>query len=187
MKYFGQAVLPIKSMDSKGVVIYVGTFSKVVFPGLRIGWIAAPREAILCLNDIMRVTCISGNTLAQAAAAKYCASGDFETYLRRIHRVYRRRMQTLLQGLQQHMPEGVEWTRPSGGYTAWLTLPAINLTEDELLEKILRKGVRVGPGHRYFANRPTTTHLRLSIACVSEQQIEHGCQLLGRALCDSLA
>jgi DNA-binding transcriptional MocR family regulator len=187
MKYFGQAVLPVKSMDVKGIVLYVGTFSKVVFPGLRIGWVAAPRVAIRHLCNIMRASCISGNTLAQAAASKYCTSGEFETYLRRIHRVYRKRMRTMLQALEQHMPGGVKWTRPSGGYTAWLTLPKMKMADDDLAKTILAEGVRVGPGNRYFAGPVTTTHLRLSIACVTEQQIERGCQLLGQALSKSLA
>ncbi len=186
MKYFGQAVLPVKSMDSQGIVLYVGTFSKVVFPGLRIGWIAAPREAIIRLVDIKHAACITGNTLVQAAVAKFCTSGEFEAYLRRIHRVYRRRMQALLQGLKRHMPHGVQWTRPSGGYTAWVTLKDSGMAESELLERIMREGVKIGPGHRHFANCPATTHFRLSIACVAEKQIEIGCRLLGRALTNAL-
>lgn len=186
MKYFGQAVLPVKSMDSRGIVLYVGTFSKVVFPGLRIGWICAPHNAIRRLRDIKHASCISGNTLAQAAAARFCTSGGFEAHLRRIHRVYRRRMLVLLKGLKHYMPEGVQWTRPSGGYTTWLTLPDIPMTEDELLEKITRGGVKVGAGRRYFAHRPTSLHLRLSIACVDEGEIETGCRLLGQVLVASL-
>jgi DNA-binding transcriptional MocR family regulator len=182
MKYFGQAVLPIKSMDSQGIVLYVGTFSKVVFPGLRIGWIAAPREAIMRLSDIKHASCIAGNTLAQAAAARFCNSGEFEAYLRRVHRVYRRRMQSLLRGLERHMPDDVTWTRPSGGYTAWVTVKDINMTENELLEIIMRAGVKVGPGQRYFAKRSSAIHFRLSIACVSEKQIETACRLLGQAI-----
>jgi DNA-binding transcriptional MocR family regulator len=182
MKYYGQAVLPVKSMDSNGIVLYVGTFSKVVFPGLRVGWVAAPRRATELLADIKHASCIAGNTLAQAAAAQFCTSGEFEAYLRRIHRIYRRRMRALLQGLERHMPPGVKWTRPSGGYTAWVTVENSTMAEGEMLDKVMREGVKVGPGHRYFAGRPAKTHFRLSIACVTERQIEAGCRLLGRAL-----
>jgi DNA-binding transcriptional MocR family regulator len=186
MKYFGQAVLPVKSMDSQGIVLYVGTFSKVVFPGLRIGWIAAPREAIVRLSDIKHASSIAGNTLAEAAVARFCGSGEFEAYLRRVHRVYRRRMQALLQGLERHMPDGVMWTRPSGGYTAWVTLKDNNMAGSELLEIIMQRGVKVGPGQRYFAKRPSAIHFRLSIACVPEKQIEIACRLLGGALAGAL-
>jgi DNA-binding transcriptional MocR family regulator len=187
MKYFGQAVLPVKSMDSEGIVIYVGTFSKVVFSGLRIGWIAAPREAIMRLKNIKHASCIAGNTLAEAAAARFCASGEFEAYLRRVHRIYRGRMQALLQGLDRHVPSGVKWTKPSGGYTAWVTLNDVGIAEDELVERITREGVNVGPGRRYFARRPVTNHFRLSIACVDEKRIETGCRRLGRALKGALS
>jgi DNA-binding transcriptional MocR family regulator len=187
MKYFGQAVLPVKSMDSRGIVLYVGTFSKVVFPGLRIGWIAAPRAAIMRLTDIQHASCIAGNTLAQAAAARFCTGGAFEAYLRRIHRVYRRRMQALLRGLEDYMPVGVTWTRPSGGYTAWLTLPEVGRSESDVVERITAAGVKVGPGCRYFAHPPAEPHLRLSIACVDEERIENGCRRLGRALAGALS
>jgi 2-aminoadipate transaminase len=84
------------------------------------------------------------------------------------------------------MPDGVEWTRPSGGYTAWLTLQNSNMTEDELLECLMSAGVKVGPGGRYFANQPDSVHFRLSIACVGEEEIESGCALLGRVLGDAM-
>ena len=182
MKYFGQAVLPVKSMDRHGIVLYVGTFSKVVFPGLRVGWIAAPREVIERLADIAHAACIAGNTLAQAVTAQFCASGEFESYLRRIHRIYRRRMRVLMQGLERYMPPGVQWTRPSGGYTAWLTVDRVGLAGHELLDRIQQAGVKVGPGNRYFASDPANIHFRLSIACATEAQIETGCRLIGRAL-----
>jgi DNA-binding transcriptional MocR family regulator len=65
-------------------------------------------------------------------------------------------------------------------------LKDIEMTESELLERIMREGVKVGPGNRYFAGRPATTHFRLSIACVAEERIEIGCRLLGRALARAL-
>ena len=186
MKYFGQAVLPVKSMDTRGVVLYVGTFSQVAFPGLRIGWVAAPPEAIARLTDIQHASCIAGNTLAQAAAARFCDSGRFESYLRRIHRVYRRRMRALLRGLEQHMPPGVRWTKPSGRYTAWLTLEASFEHETTIVNEIARAGVKVGPRSRYYDAHPEKTHLRLSIACEDVERIEIGCRRLGQVLWDNV-
>lgn len=182
LKYFGHAVLPIKSMDAHGIVLYVGTFSKVVFPGLRVGWIAAPREAVARLAAIQHASCLAGNTLAQAALARFCAGGTFDDWLRRAHRVYRKRMQALLRGLEQHMPPGVHWTRPTGGYTLWLTLPGVAEAEASLCDRFARAGVKVAPGSRFFARPPATRHVRLSIACVAEERIEEGCQRLARAL-----
>lgn len=182
MKYFGQAVLPIKSMDARGVVLYLGTFSKTVFPGLRLGWIAAPREAAARLGAVLRASCLAGNTLAQAAVARYCTSGDFEAYLRRAHRAYRARMQAMLGALARHLPPGVAWTRPLGGYTLWLTVPLPARREPEVCARLLRAGVRVAPGRPFFARAPAAAHARLSISCVPEERIEEACRRLGSAL-----
>lgn len=182
MKYFGRAVLPLKSMDAHGIVLYVGTFSKVVFPGLRLGWIAAPPEAVQRLAAIQRASCLSGNTLAQATAARFCASGEFEVYLRRVHREYRKRMLALLDGLQAHLPRHVSWTRPIGGYTVWLEMPDRPNREDELYRRALESGVRMARGSRFFARAPRRTCFRLSIACATAPEITEGCRRLGAAL-----
>lgn len=182
MKYFGQAVLPIKSMDARGIVLYVGTFSKVVFPGLRLGWIAAPRSVVEDLTEIHYVTSLSGNTLAQAAVARFVAAGAYERYLRRVHRSFRGRMQIMLQGLETHMPEGCSWTRPEGGYTVWLTLPEEGRSEEEIEEQCGEFGVRVSPGRLYYLTPRSEPHLRLSISCVDRTRIQEGCRRLGRAL-----
>lgn len=182
MKYFGQAVLPVKSMDARGLVIYVGTFSKVVFPGLRLGWIAAPREAVAVLTSIQRASCLSVNSLTQAAAERFCRSGEFEAYLRRVHRVYRRRMQVMLECLGEHLPPTVEFTRPAGGYTLWLTLPGAAADEPGWCDRLARAGVKVAPGRDFFGAAPARPHVRLSIACVDEDRIREACRRLGRVL-----
>ncbi len=182
MKYFGQAVLPIKSIDARGIVLYVGTFSKVVFPGLRVGWIAAPSSAIEALTAIQHVSCLSANTLAQAAAERFCSGGDFEAYLRRIHRVYRRRLQVMLEALATQLPPTVAWTRPSGGYTLWLTLPGAFADEPFWCSRIAEAGVRVAPGRAFFGAAPTAAHARLSISCCDDEQLREAAVRLGRAL-----
>lgn len=177
MKYFGKAVLPIKSMDVNGLVLYVGTFSKVIFPGLRVGWIAAPQEAISLLTSIQHASSLAVNTLAQAIAERFTRRGEFELYLRRIHRVYRRRMQVMLAGLETYLPPSIKWSRPAGGYTLWLTWEGTD--EDSACESLRRAGVRVAPGSRFFGTPEQLCHARLSIACVSESQIQEGCRRLG--------
>lgn len=182
MKYFGRAVLPIKSMDSGGIVLYVGTFSKVVFPGFRVGWIAAPREVIRRLAAVQHASNLASSTIAQAAADRFCRRGAFELYLRRIHRVYRCRMRAMLGGLERSLPPDIRWTRPVGGYTLWLTLTEPVEAEDEIVHSLLDAGVRVAPGRAFYANPPRRAHLRLCIACVDERSIEEGCEILGRIL-----
>ncbi len=183
MKYFGKAVLPIKSMDAHGVVIYIGTLSKVVFPGLRIGWIAAPRTCVEQLAAIQRASCLSGNQLSQAAVERFYSTGAYEGYLRRTHAIYRRRMQTMLKSLKQFAPRRVEWTEPDGGYTLWLRLNNGSDAEATVCEHLLQAGVKVAPGSSFFPQSPPgQQQFRLSVACVAEEEIVEGCRRLGRAL-----
>ncbi len=183
LKYFGKAVLPIKSMDTHGIVIYAGTISKIVFSGLRIGWIAAPRACVDRLAAIHRASCLSGNLLAQAAVERFCSSGGYEAYLRRTRALYRKRMQTMLRSLKQFVPRGVEWTEPAGGYTLWVRVNAGRGTDEKLYERLLQTGVKVASGAAFFPTAPRgRPQFRLSIACVTDEEIVEGCRRLGRAL-----
>ncbi len=188
MKYFGKAVLPVKSMDQGGVVVYVGTFSKVVFPGLRVGWIAAHPGCIERLVALSRVRCLAAPTLGQAALAHFCAEGRFEAHVRRVHTAYRRRMSALLRALGEHMPaSGVSWTRPAGGYTLLVTVEGGGLDETALLALLGRHGVSVAPGSLFFAETPPRPCFRVSISNLEEPAIEEGVRRLGRALRDAVA
>jgi DNA-binding transcriptional MocR family regulator len=184
LKYFGRAVLPIKAMDRRGVVIYLGTFSKVVFPGLRVGFVAAHPAAIARLVAVNRVGALSGNVLTQAAVARFCESGGYEEHIRRVHRAYRPRMRALLAGLAAHLPrERVHFTKPQGGYTLWLTIkPRRPVSEDQAGALFQSAGVLLSPGSWYFPTPPQALGFRLSLANLSVEKIQEGCQRLGRAL-----
>ncbi|MEW6262276.1 MAG: PLP-dependent aminotransferase family protein [Thermodesulfobacteriota bacterium] len=183
MKYGGKAVRPIKSMDRRGVVIYVGTFSKVAFPGLRLGWIAADKECIDRLVPIQRASILSGNLVDQAAFHRFCLSGGYDLHLKRMHGVYRKRMQAALKALQTFMPpDRVEWTRPIGGYIIWLRLNNLALGEEELVNHLLDHGVAVLPGSCHFHGPPGGLFFRLSIASLDEAALEAGIKRLGQGL-----
>jgi len=183
MKYFGRVALPIKSADVHGLVAYVGTFSKVVFPGLRVGWLAAPAELFHLIVAARRASSLSGNRLTEAAVFRFCQAGLYDAHLRRVHAAYRRRLQVLLEGLAEHLPaSGVRFTRPRGGYTLWLEIEASSHTEAEWQARLLRGGVRLAPGSRFCARPPRRPCFRLSIAGLDEGQIREGCRRLGRCL-----
>ena len=184
LKYTGKAILPIKSMDHHGVVIYVGTFSKVLFPGARIGWVAADRECVERLLAIKRFVSLSGENLSQAALASFCSYGSYEAHLRRAHTVYRRRMQAILRGLDEHVgPEVATWTRPVGGYTLWLQVKGgAPADEARLLAIAADEGVAVVGGSQFYARTPPGLFLRLSICRAPEERIAEGCIRLARAI-----
>lgn len=183
MKYFGRAVLPIKSMDHRGVVIYLGTFSKVLFPGLRIGWIAADKACIERLMPIQRTSLLSGNLLDQAALDRFCRQGGYDLHVKRMHRIYRNRMVTALKAAETYLPAShVTWTRPSGGYCIWVRLRNLDMDEDQLIRIISDHQVAVSPGSRHFLSMPGNLYFRLSISQLNEAEIETGMSRLGEAL-----
>jgi DNA-binding transcriptional MocR family regulator len=185
MKYFGKVVLPIKSMDRSKIVVYLGTFSKVVFPGLRIGWIAADRDCIERLVAIHRFASLSNSNLGQVAMHRFYQDGYYEKHVRRVHRVYRGRMQTMIGAIRRHFPrDGVRWTEPVGGYTLWVSCPGLNLTEDALIGDLSCRGVVVSRGSFYFPRPPKGLYFRLSCVNLTEPDIEEGVRRIGAALTD---
>lgn len=183
MKYFGKAVLPVKSMDKQQVVIYLGTFSKVLFPGIRVGWIVAPSQLISRLGKMKRVTELSGNPLTQAAVYQFCNQGFYELHKKRLHRVYRKRMQQALQACREFLPASqIQYTKPDGGYLIWFTLLHPGINEDELIRQLLDAGVAVSPGSRFFPDKPEQVHFRLSIGHRNEEEIREGIRRIGQKL-----
>ncbi len=181
MKYFGKVPLPIKSIDEQGVVIYLGTFSKTLFPGLRVGWITAHRGFIGLVTMQKRCTDLSSGNLTQIALHHFCSEGYYDRHLKKLHRVYRRRMEIAQAGLEEHLPPGVEWPRPLGGYLLWLKIP-VALTDRELHDRLLPHGVSVCHGSHFFAAGGVSPYFRLSISALDEEEIREGVFRLGKAL-----
>lgn len=180
MKYFGPVPLPLKSIDDQGLVIYVGTFSKALFPGLRVGWIAADRPLVDRLAAVKRFSDLATNSFGQMMLDRFCRLGFYDRHLQRIHRVFRRRMRTAMQAAERHFPPGVSWTRPAGGYTIWVRLP--KAVEAGRLARCAREsGVAVSPGGAYFPDGGPSEFVRLSIARVDEGEIKEAFGRLGRA------
>ena len=181
MKYEGPVALPVKSIDDGGLVIYLGTFSKVLFPGFRIGWITADRELIRRLAAVKRFTDLGSNTPGQLFLELFCRRGYYDLHLRRVHRIFRRRMRAALAAAEAFFPSGVEWTRPEGGYTIWVRLPR-RINPLELTRLAGEAGVFVSPGGAYFPEGGASEFLRLSIARHDEGEIREAFSRLGGVL-----
>jgi GntR family transcriptional regulator/MocR family aminotransferase len=183
MKYLGRVVLPIKSIDHNGVVIYLGTFSKVLFPGIRIGWIAADMECIRRLTAIKRFTDISTNQVVQIALDQFIRLGYYDLNIRRLHRIFRKRMQHALSAMETYMPAHVTWTKPLGGYTIWVHLHN-SVDENRLKQRMLANGVLVSHGSYFFVNGRHRDAVRLSISRLNEEEIEVGIKRFSKVLTD---
>ena len=182
MKYFGRVVLPVKSMDRGGLVIYCGTFSKILFPGLRIGWVAADAGCIERLTALRTFSELSPSPLLQAAVQEFCENGAYERHIARMHRVYRRRMTAALKALRSRIkPEWAEWSEPAGGYLIWLALKPGPPPDLDWKSALAAHGVLAFPGHLFFPAASPAPHLRLSISTLNEAEIETGVGRLARA------
>jgi DNA-binding transcriptional MocR family regulator len=183
MKYSGRVVLPVKSMDARGTVIYCGTFSKVLFPGVRIGWIAARSECLEHLLAIRRFSGLSTNGVLQAAMDEFCRNGSYDRHIGRMHRVFRKRMKGTLRELRKRLPpEWIEWSEPAGGYLIWLRLKPVPGPSPDWASLFPAHGLRVSPGETYFPSGRPSTFLRLSISTLDEEEITEGIRRFAGAL-----
>jgi DNA-binding transcriptional MocR family regulator len=182
MKYFGKAILPIKSMDKNQVVLYLGTLSKVLFPGVRIGWVAAEKDCIEYLTAIKRFSELTSSTVLQAAITEFFKQGYYDLHIKRAQRMFRKRMQIALKTIKEYFPEEVSCTRPDGGYTMWVMLKKPYQDHQQVQEILLKNGVIVSPGEYYFHSDNPKKYFRISISSLNEEEIEEGLIRLSKAL-----
>lgn len=124
LRYGSPPVPALKNRDAAGQVIYVGTFSKALFPGIRVGYVVAPRPLLRKLVLARWAADFSTDLVAQAAVAELLRGGGLERHVRRVRKLYAERRAALLEALAEHMPEGTRWQEPAGGNAVWVTLPA---------------------------------------------------------------
>jgi DNA-binding transcriptional MocR family regulator len=126
---------------------------------------------------------LSGNLLDQAALHRFCRMGDYDLHVSRMHRIYRRRMQTVLKALRATFTDGrIHWTEPAGGYTVWVRLQATAADEDRIVDRLLDHGVMVLPGSFHFHGPADGTYFRLSIAQLDEAAITEGIRRLAAGI-----
>jgi DNA-binding transcriptional MocR family regulator len=183
MKYFGKVSLPVKSMDINRIVIYLGSFSKILFPGIRLGWIAADIECIERLTILKRFSDISTALPEQAALADFCQKGFYELHIKKIHKIYRKRMILAVQTMEQKIRnENVTWISPNGGFTIWLTMHNLKTGYEEINKIFLSHKIRVALGKDFFNTEDKNKHLRLAIASLNEKEITEGVDRLAEAI-----
>lgn len=181
MKYFGKAHLPIKSIDQKGQVIYLGAFAKVLAPGLRIGWIIGSPECIKKLTVLKSIFEISSSTMNQMLLYHFFKRGAFELHLRKTMRVFRKRMKVAINSIKKYVPaEKIEWTEPTGGYMIWVKLLTKPIENIEI--HFSDYGVMIHNGKYFFVKEQSHNYVRICISQSNESEIEEGIKKIGKAI-----
>jgi len=177
----GTAVPSLKSLDRTGNVIHIDSFSKIAFPGLRVGWCIGPESVIERLRVVKQSTDLHTDQLSQAALAEFVRRGHLARHLAKMKKVYRGRLDALEAALEKHMPEETTWSRPEGGMSIWVTIPA-GLDAGELLIHVRERGVHFVPGRYFYYQNPQPNTLRLGFAGLDEKRIARGVQTLAELL-----
>jgi 2-aminoadipate transaminase len=178
----GEAAPHIKTFDSDGHVIYLGSFSKTFLPGIRLGWMVAPEPVIRKVVIAKQGTDLCSNSLGQKLVCEFARAGLFEPHIRTLRDLYRRKRDCMLAALDAHFPAGVHWTYPEGGFFVWVTLPAQLDARELLPQAITGERVAYVPGGAFFVNCAGRNTIRLAYSQPSERELEEGVARLGRFL-----
>jgi DNA-binding transcriptional MocR family regulator len=174
----GRVAPPLKALDRTGNVVYLGTFSKALFPGARVGWLVGGRRVGEAAVALKRSLDLASSPVLQAGLAHFCRSGAYDRHVRRLARELGRRLEAAEEALAAHLPEGSTFTRPQGGFVLWVTLPAA-LDTLTLLPAARAAGVVYSPGQIFFTDQRRSSALRLSLAQADAAEIARGVRILG--------
>jgi 2-aminoadipate transaminase len=192
LRYEGRHLPPLVVVDARmrrsagagpyrGAVVYLGTLSKILGPGLRIGWVVAPEEVIAKLAQMKQGVDLHTSTFAQMVAYETARGGFLDRHVLRVRKVYRERRDAMLSALARHFPPGVRWTRPEGGLFLWVTLPE-GCDSGALLKEALLAKVAFIPGRAFHPDGGGVNTLRLNFSYCGPAVIEQGIERLGRVL-----
>jgi DNA-binding transcriptional MocR family regulator len=178
LRFDGRAVPPLAALDGHGLVVHLFSFSKSLFPGVRIGSITARGRALEGLKALKRTIDLSGVPAVQAAVADFVRAGAYDRHLARLRKTLRTRRDAMVEALREEMPAGTRFTEPEGGYQVWVELPG-GVDTGDLLEDARRAGVLFAPGSLFHHDGRPSACLRLTFALAGEDEIRRGVRALG--------
>ena len=185
LRFEGEYMPALKSLDTKGLVIYLGTFSKILAPGYRLGWVCAEDEILAKYNFMEQAASLQASTIGQMETSKWIDMFDLDAHVNTIRECYRKRRAVMLETLAKELPEPCTFTRPDGGLFAWVVLPEYMDAKD-LQMKCLAKKVAFVPGGSFFPNGGHDNTLRLNYSCMPEEKIVKGITALCQTIRENL-
>lgn len=182
LRFAGQDIPTIKSMDKDGIVIYCGSFSKILSPGMRIGFVCAPKEIVTKLVVAKQISDVHTNLFFQMVVSEYLKQKDIDSHIAEIRTLYRQKNEAMLQKMDQVLPSSVTYTRPQGGLFIWCDLGA-GIDAAAFTKKLLQQKVAVVPGSTFLTDetKPCSC-IRLNYSMPSFEQIDQGIEILGKTI-----
>jgi 2-aminoadipate transaminase len=181
LRYEGEPLPTLHSLDGGEFVIYLGTFSKILSAGLRLGWATAPPPVLEKMNVGKQGADLCTSSMTQSFVAAYFEETRWQDYLASLVDLYRRRRDIMLEALAEHFPPESTWTRPAGGLFCWATLPDYIDTSD-LLARALQENVAFVPGRAAFLDGRGASSMRLNFSGVGDDDIREGVRRIGEVV-----
>jgi 2-aminoadipate transaminase len=181
MRYEGDPLPTLYALEGGDFVIYLGTFSKILSPGVRLGWSVGPRPVLEKMNIGKQASDLCSSSLTQLFVAAYFASGRWQDYVHSLREIYRRRRDVMLDALAECLGPESRWTHPQGGIFIWVTLPDYIDTTD-LLARALDEHVAFVPGRAAFLDGRGASSMRLNFSGVAEADIREGIRRIGEVV-----
>ena len=178
LRFKGEFLPALKTMDTKGLVIYLGTMSKILSPGVRIGWICASKEYIEKFNLIAQAAVLQTSTFAAMAVSKYIDMFDLDAHVEECRLLYAHRAAVMVQAMKDYFPDCVKFTDPDGGLFTWAELPEYIDTK-ELASEVLKYNVAFVPGDGFFPNGGNSHCLRLNYSGYGDDKLIAGIKIIG--------
>lgn len=182
LRFKGKDLPTIKSMDDEGRVIYVGSFSKILSPGMRLGWVIAHKEILQRIVVVKQVNDVHTNLLAQMMAAEYMERYCIDDQIEKARKLYGEKCGLMLECMDRYFPDTCQYTRPEGGLFIWCTMPE-GYDAVEVMKESVKRKVAFVPGNTFMVDMEQPNHsFRLNYSTMSEEKIKEGIQALGEVL-----
>ncbi|MGI6037786.1 MAG: PLP-dependent aminotransferase family protein [Limnochordia bacterium] len=181
LRFSGESLPHMKSMPGGDHVIYLGSFSKVLMPGMRLAWICADETFINKLAVAKQSADLCSGSFGQKLISQWLQSGKASDHVQMLREMYQVRRDAMLQAMEKYFPAGVSWTQPQGGFFVWVTLPE-SMNAKELLPYAVEAGVGYVPGEGFHVDGRGQNTIRLAYSQASPAQIEEGIKRLGKVL-----
>ena len=181
LRFEGESIPSIYSLEKNGSVISLGTFSKILCPGLRLAWILGNEEIIRKMAILKQATDLCTSILNQLIAYEYCKLGKLEENIKSNIQIYKKKRDVMLNALDKYFPQEVTWTKPQGGFFVVATLPEY-IDTGEMFKEAIKENVAYVPGAPFFADGKGKNTMRLSFCYPSEKDIEEGIKRLGKVI-----